>query len=249
MLKALIIDDEQRSRELLKTLVTDYCPDVEVTGMADDVPSGVKTIHKLQPDIVFLDIEMPGYSGFQLLDFFEEVDFEIIFTTAYREYAFRAFQVSAIDYLLKPIEIEQLQKAVAKVMEQRKPQHMRERLETLRSNLRDEQISRLALPISDGLLFVDVEDIILLEADRAYTTLFLENGTNVVVSKNIRTFEKILSEHPAFFRAHRSFLINLNRVKRYSRQDGGYIIMDNDKEVSLSKEKREDFLRTFQGLG
>lgn len=172
MLKALIIDDEQRSRELLKTLVTDYCPDVEVSGMADDVPSGVKAIHKLQPDIVFLDIEMPGYSGFQLLDFFEEVDFEIIFTTAYREYAFRAFQVSAIDYLLKPIEIEQLQKAVTKVLEQRKPQYMRERLETLRSNLRDEQISRLALPISDGLLFVDVEDIILLEADRAYTTLF-----------------------------------------------------------------------------
>ncbi|OJJ20312.1 DNA-binding response regulator [marine bacterium AO1-C] len=244
MLKALIIDDEAKARRILHELLKEYCPQVEVVADADDVPNAVKAIHKHQPNLVFLDIEMPGYTGFQLLDFFDQINFEIIFTTAYREYAIQAFQVSAIDYLLKPIQIELLIKAVEKVQGQLKPPQINERINTLKNNLSQEHITRIALPVSEGLLFVEVDEIVYLNAEGAYTQIFLEGGRKVLVSKKIKSFEKVL-DHPGFFRTHRSYLINLNRVKQYVKQDGGYIIMDNGDTVSLARERKEAFLKVY----
>ena len=243
--KTVIIDDEAAAQRVLQNLISEYCPQLEVVAIAGDVPSAVIAINKHQPDVVFLDIEMPNYTGLQLLDFFEEPEFEIIFATAYSEYAAQAFRVSAIDYLLKPIQIDHLKKAVEKLEKARPANSMPDRLETLRTNLREEYITRVALPISEGLMFVDVADIICLEADKAYTHIFLSNRNKLLVSKNLRELEKILT-HPCFFRTHRSFLINLNHVSRYVRKDGGYIVMDNEQVASLSQSRREDFLKAYQ---
>ncbi|EAY27427.1 LytR/AlgR family response regulator transcription factor [Microscilla marina] len=244
MLKALIIDDEAKARRILQELLKEYCPQIEIVGEADDVPNAVKAIHKYQPNLVFLDIEMPGYTGFQLLDFFDTINFEIIFTTAYREYAIQAFQVSAIDYLLKPIQIELLIKAIEKVEGQLSEPQINERIDTLKSNLSQEYITRIALPVAEGLLFIEVDQIVYLNAEGAYTQIFLEGGKKVLVSKKIKSFEKVL-DHPSFFRTHRSYLINLNRVKQYVRQDGGYIVMDNNDSVNLARERKEDFLKAY----
>lgn len=247
MLKAIIIDDEARARRILEALLEEYCPEVEVLDSVGDVPEAVKSINKHEPNLVFLDIEMPGYNGFQLLEFFGEVNFEIIFVTAYSEYALNAFQVSALDYLLKPIQINLLVKAVEKASQKLENPQFNERVETLKENLKQEFISRVALPIQEGLIFVDVDDIIYLKADGSYTNIFLNDGKTILVSKKLKTFEEVLN-HPQFFRPHRSYLINLNHVSQYIRQDGGYIIMDNEGTVDISKDKKNDFLKVYQML-
>ncbi len=246
-LTAVIIDDEPKARRILNALLLEHCPNVQVTALADDVPSGVKAIIKNEPDVVFLDIEMPGYTGFQLLEFFENPTFEIVFTTAYSEYALQAFQVSAIDYLLKPIQIEQLEKAVKKVGKKQQQSNRTDRMEALRANLQDEgTIKKIALPVSDGLLFVETEDIRYLKADGSYTHFFLSDNSTLLVSKKLKEFESLLS-NPRFFRPHRSYIINLDRVEKYVRQDGGYIVMENGDDVGLSREKKELFLEHVGG--
>jgi two-component system, LytTR family, response regulator len=246
MLKALIVDDEAKARRILEELLKEYCPHIQTINTADDVPSAVKAIQKFQPDIVFLDIEMPQYTGFQLFDFVADINFEVIFTTAYREYALQAFEVSAIDYLLKPIQIERLIAAVEKVKKQRLSQ-INERVQTLKTNLEQDYIQKIALPVAEGLLFVELADIIYLAAEGAYTQIYLTTGKKILVSKNIKSFEDSLN-HPHFFRVHRSYIINLNRVKQYLRQEGGIIIMDNGAEVDVSKDRKEEFLRAYQTL-
>ena len=151
-LQAIIVDDEAKARRILETFLAEFCPEVSVVAVAEDVPQAVKAIRKLNPDVVFLDIEMPGYNGFQLLEFFEEIQFEIIFTTAYSEFALKAFQVSAIDYLLKPIQIDQLTKAVEKLTKIKGNSLIRERIETLQANLEENKIKKIVVPLSDGSL-------------------------------------------------------------------------------------------------
>jgi two-component system, LytTR family, response regulator len=246
MLKALVVDDEAKARRILEELLKEYCPDIQVIHTADDVPSAVKAIQKFSPDIVFLDIEMPNYTGFQLFDFVDEVNFEVIFTTAYREYALQAFQVSAIDYLLKPIQIERLIAAVEKVKKPRSNQ-INERVQALKVNLEQEYIQKIALPVAEGLLFVELSEIIYLAAEGAYTQIYLTSGKKILVSRNIKSFEESLN-HPHFLRVHRSYLINLNRVKQYLRQDGGVVIMENGSEVDVSKDRKEELLKAYQTL-
>jgi len=246
MLKAIIIEDETKARRVLEELIKEYCSDIEVLASVDSVPEGVKAIKKFEPNIVFLDIEMPQYNGFQLFDFIEDVNFEVIFTTAYQEYAIQAFEVSAIAYLLKPIQIEKLIQSVEKVKE-KNLQQTKERIQTMKSNLGQEKVNKVALPISEGFLFVELNDIMYLTAEGAYTTIILRDGRKFLVSRNIKSFEDIFT-HSFFFRPHRSYLINLNAVKQFIRQDGGYILMENGDSVSISKEKKEDFLMAYQSL-
>ncbi|WP_026998994.1 LytR/AlgR family response regulator transcription factor [Eisenibacter elegans] len=242
-LKALIVDDEAKARNILAQLLQEYCPQVTVVESCVDVPTAVKAIYKHSPDVVFLDVEMPGYDGFQLLDFFEEVNFQVIFTTAYQEHALRAFQVSAVDYLLKPIQIELLCKAVEKL--HTSPRQSAEQLQLLREAATPQQpLERIALPVAEGLLFVDVQDIIYLMAEGAYTKIILQDRAPLLISRNVKSFEEMLPT-TVFFRAHRSYLINLRRIKQYVRQDGGYIVMDNGDSVSLSREKKEEFLQRY----
>ncbi len=246
-IKAIIVDDEAKARRILEALLKENCPDVDVVDTAEDVPSAVKAINRLQPDLVFLDIEMPNYTGFQLFDFLENPSFGVIFTTAYSDYAVQAFQVSALDYLLKPIQIDDLVRSVERFKKTgRKQNRLQQRLEVLKINLEEpsQAIQRIALPVSDGLIFVCVRDLIYLKADGSYTEIFLSDNHRVVVSKNLKDFEALLS-NSSFFKTHRSYIINLSRVKQYIKGDGGYLIMENGDHVSLAKERREDFIKAF----
>lgn len=245
MIKAVIIDDEAKARRILEALLKEYCPEVEILASCEDVPSGVIAINKYKPDVVFLDVEMPGYTGFQLLEFFNEVNFEIIFTTAHSDYALQAFKVSAIDYLLKPIQISELIRAVDKLKKVQGDEATR--ISTLRENFKHNAIRRLALPVAEGLIFVEVNDILYLEADGSYTKFCLANGKSVVVSKKIKEFEEALSTANNFFRPHRSYIISLNAIKQYVKQDGGYILLKNDTQIPLARERKDDFLELVKG--
>jgi two-component system LytT family response regulator len=240
MLKAIIIDDEEGARFTLSTLLAEYCPSISIVAQCSNVPEGVLAINKNSPDIVFLDIEMPVYNGFELVEFFKIVDFEIIFVTAYSQYAIRAFEVSAVDYLLKPVEIEQLQGAVEKASQKRSQANIMQRLDLMKSTYNGDEIKKIALPMSDGLMFVEVAEIILFEADRAYTHVFLKNGSKITVSKPMRTFEDILENRNFIYRPHRSHLININYIKKYVRGDG-MIFMDNGVALPVSRERKQEF--------
>lgn len=241
-MKVIIIEDEVRSQQVLHNLLRQYCENVEVVGIAADVPEGVKLINRHQPDLVFLDVEMPGYTGFQLLDFFDHIDFDIIFTTAYQDYALRAFQVSAVDYLLKPIQIPQLIKAVEKVEKLNiSKQHNRAHLEVLKGNQQQTHFQKIALSIAESILFVNADDIIYLVAEGAYTNVYLTTSNKkMTISKNLTYFEKTLT-HPQFFRAHRSAIINTNHVKEFIRKDS-CLVFNNGHQLVIPKDKKEDLL-------
>jgi len=219
MIKAIIIDDEERARRVLKTSLEEHCEGVEIITSCKNVPDGVLAINEHNPDVVFLDIEMPDYSGFELLGFFKKVDFEIIFVTAYSEYAVRAFEVSAIDYILKPIELDKLQEALNKLRERIKEQNMYTRLSTLKSNLQNKCIKKIAVPVKDGLLFVEVKDILGIDADGSYSKLHMTNGSSLLVSKKLKYFEQLLEGNTQFFRIHRSHIVNLSHITKYSKHN------------------------------
>lgn len=217
-IKGIIIDDEARARRLLSAMIAEYCPEVEIVAESGQVPDGVLQINKHRPDVVFLDIEMPDYSGFELLDFFREVDFQIIFVTAYSQYAVRAFEVSAVDYLLKPVQIGQLEKAVGK-LKTSLTQPMQERLEVLKGNMEAERVSKIAVPVSDGLVFLPVEEVMYIAADGAYSHIYMVDGSKQLVSKKLKYFDDMLEGQRDFVRIHRSHLVNLKFVKKYNRHE------------------------------
>lgn len=246
MIKAVIIDDEERARNVLKALLEEFCPEVEVLASCHNVPDAVIAINQFAPDVVFCDIEMPDYSGFELLSFFKEVDFEIIFATGYSDYALRAFEVSAVDYLLKPIQVDKLQNALQKLSVNR-TRSMQNRIDTLQENMKENSIRKIALPNLEGLQFVDVEDIALLEADGSYTHVFLSNQARIVVSKKIKEFEDILLQKKQFFRVHRSAIVNINCITNYSKSES-YIRLNNNKSVPVSRNKKSDFEAYIQAF-
>ncbi len=240
MIKAIIVDDEERARSLLQKLLMDYCRNVEVIASCPNVPDAVIQINRLNPDVVFLDIEMPDYSGFELLSFFSEVNFEIIFVTAYNEYAVKAFEVSALDYILKPVQLEKLDAALERLRKKLEIGSIQNRLETLKSNLKDHRISRIALPVFDGLIFVSLSDIIYLEAMGAYTKFHIQGMDCQVISKKIKYFETMLAPNPQFFRVHRSYMVNTFMIKKYSRQENS-MLMENNDTVYISRERKKEF--------
>lgn len=247
-MKVVIIDDEKKARTLLKVLLEENCPEVTAIYQAENLPSGVRLIHQEQPNLVFLDIEMPSYSGIQILDFLDPnaINFELIFTTAYSQYALKAFELNAIDYLLKPLRPDQIKQAVAKVQEKVGQQQLTERLEELRNSLSAPNISKVAFPLSDGVLFVAFEKLILLEADRMYTKVYTKHDGDFIVSKPLKFFTQHLENIKSFYRPHRSFLINLQYIKKYVSKDGGYILMDNGTMVSVSKDKKKELFELLQ---
>jgi two-component system LytT family response regulator len=247
-MKILIIDDEDLARESLKAILQELAEDVEVVAEASNVSEGVKMIRKFQPDIVFSDIEMPVLNGLQLLDFFnpEEVNFELVFVTSYSEYAVRAFQLSAIDYLLKPVDKELLTKALNKVRAKQNYQQQ-ERFGLLKKNIETITPTKIALTVLNEVSFIDLSEIIYLKADNVYTEFYLANKDTRIISRPIKEYEKMLVGKD-FFRTHRSYLINLNQVKTYSKTEGGFIVMSNGHIVNLARERKEEFLKAWQGL-
>lgn len=247
-MKAVIIDDEKKARTLLRVLLTENCPDVEEIEEAENLQEGVRVINKFKPDIVFLDIEMPGYSGIQLLDFFnpEQINFELIFTTAYSQYAIKAFEMNAIDYLLKPLRPEQVEQAVQKAIKITGKNHLNKRLEELKNSIQSNTYSKIAFPINDGVLFVTIDDIISLTAERMYTQVYTKTDGDFLVSKPLKFFLDTLEHNKLFFKPHRSAIINLKYIKRYVNKDGGYVIMDNNQMVTVAKEKKKELFDILQ---
>ena len=246
LIKAIIVEDEARSRKLLESLILGYCPSVTVVGTSANVEDAYQLIISNEIDVVFLDIEMQKETGFDLLSRFKAVTFEIIFTTAFEHYALKAIKMSAIDYLLKPIDVEELKAAVAKVELLSKNQEYNKRLSVLMDNKVTKNTSnmQLALPSSDGLTIVLIKDILYLKSDRQYTLFYLKSGDSIMTSKNLGEYEEILSEHN-FLRVHHSSLINLTEAKKYIRGEGGSVMMSNGVSIDVSKRKKENFLKFF----
>ena len=241
MLKALIVDDEPKARENLQILLTDFVEGVEVAALCENIAEATQAVREHAPDVVFLDIQLQRETGFDLLTKLKEIDFEVIFTTAYTEYAIKAFKFSAIDYLLKPIDIEELKKAVARV-EKRVSNNMTGRLTQLVQNLKlgSNENYKIALPTLDGLVFVKISDILYCEASSNYTQIFTTEE-KYLVSKTLKEYDDLLSDHN-FFRIHNSYLININSIKKYVKGEGGYVVLNNDISLDVSKRKKEAFL-------
>lgn len=246
-INAIIIDDEERARNTLSSLLSNYCPEIDVLAACANVPDGVLAINKHKPDVVFLDIEMPDYNGFELLGFFREIDFDIIFVTAYSEYAIKAFEISAVDYILKPIDIDQLKNSVEKLKQKKLHSQMQEQIELLKESYKGDDLRKIALSMSNGLTFVEIADIVLLEADGAYTTFYLKDGQKFLVSKKLKFYEDILSNRSFFFRTHRSYFINVNYIKKYSRSENA-ILMDNDVSITISRDRKQEFETLLKDL-
>jgi len=246
---AIIVDDEKLARATLRSFLEEFCTEVEIVGEAGNVPEAVKLIMKHQPNLVFLDIEMPGFSGLELASFFEDEDinFHIIFTTAYAKYAVDAFRISAIDYLLKPIDIEQLKEAVTRAGKMDNKQSAQQ-IELLQEQLSpNEDPQRIAFSTSDGIEFHKISDILFLEADGSYTYVYFKNEEKLMLSKKLGEFD-MLESLSNFYKPHRSFLINLHEIQKYIRTDGGYIVMNSDKQVPLSKHRKAEFLELISHM-
>ena len=242
--KALIVEDEVLSRDFLKNLLAEFCPQVEVIGAAATVEEAVSFINTRFPDIVFMDIEMQYGTGFDVLLKVSQRNFQVIFTTAYDHYAIKAIKFSAVDYLLKPISLEELQQAIARAVESLQQKNENNRLELLIKNLKrpaGEEFS-ISLSTSDGIEFIQLTSITRLEANGPYTTFFIKDSRKIMVSKHLKEYEILLSDH-GFFRIHNSHVINLREVKKMIKTDGGYVIMSDEAMIAISPKKKEEFLQ------
>ena len=250
-MKAILIDDERDALEMLEWIIKKQTPEVEIIALCDSALDGLEKIKALKPELVFLDIEMPQLNGFDLLERLGKYDFEVIFTTAYNQFAIKALKICALDYLLKPIDGEELKAAVQKAVT-RKQKTSSEQLEMLMSYFKPEKPKsrRVALTAADHLIFVDTNDIIYCESDSNYTTFYLiknDKVEKVVISKTLKDVEEIL-EGADFFRIHASFLINMKHVSKFTRGDGGYVVMSNNQHITVSRKKKDEFFEMFSKL-
>jgi len=249
MLRSIIVDDELKSRETLRMMITSFCQGINVVATCQNVKEGMEAIQTFKPDVIFLDVQMQGETGFDLLSKLEGTKLDVIFTTAHSDYAIRALKSSAIDYLLKPIDIADLQMAVAKVGS-KKETHLTERLQQLLQNLESVRSEnyKLALPISDGLIFIRAKDILYCKASGNYTEIFMIDGKKHLVSRQLKEYEDMLDTRD-FFRIHHSFLINLNFVKSYVRGEGGHVVMSDNTSIDVSRRKKEAFMDRIGSRG
>lgn len=249
-MKAVLIDDERKARNLLRVLLEENCPKVKEIHTASSLLEGIDLIREVRPQVIFLDIAMPNHSGLELLDFLdpEELTFEIIFTTAFNEFALQAFELSAIDYLLKPLTASKLVKAVDKCSALLGNSQIDEKLKELKESLTLEEFKKIGLPVSTGIKFVELKDIILFEGEGMYVRVYLVNQDEILISKPLKYFSDLLEGIPYFYKPHKSFLVNLRYIKEFVKSDGGYVVLDNEKTVSVSKEKRSEFLRIVSNI-
>lgn len=243
MVKAIIIDDEPGCCKTLSLLLERYCPEVAVTGIFYNGSDALQAIKSSSPDLVFLDVQMPKMNGFEMLEKLPAINFHLIVTTSYDQYALKAFKFSAIDYLLKPVDREELQKAVQKVL-QHSAMVATEQLQSMFQKLYHpaSMINKIALPTMEGLQMVPVFSIISCEANDNYTTLTLKDNKKLVISCTLKVIEEMLDDY-SFVRVHRSFLVNLHEVERYVKADGGYVAMSDGNHIYISRNKKEELLK------
>ena len=252
MLTAIIIDDESSSRNALRQKLANHCTNVSIIAECENGENGIKNIEEKNPDIVFLDVEMPRMNGFTMLQQLHNRNFELIFITAYDHYAIRAIKFSALDYLVKPVEVEDLKAAVEKAIQKSlhpevgKHSPGNERIDLLLQNLVNEkkEHQRIAIPSLEGLQFISIEDIIYLKAQSNYTIFYLKEGQKITVSKTLKDFEEILPSS-IFIRIHHSYLINKNHVLKYIKGEGGQVVMKNGTTLDVARRKKEEFMKAI----
>lgn len=245
MIRSILIDDEKHCLRTLELSLDKYCPEVEIIASCDSPNKALEFMKTSNPDLLFLDIEMPKMNGFELLEKLENFHFDIIFTTAFDEYALNAFKVNAVDYLLKPIDEKELIQAVNKVrirkdISQKQVDNI---LSKVNKNLQT-NINKIPISTSKGIDFVSVSDILYCRAESNYTFICFADNSKKLISKTLKAFEETLPK-ACFFRSHQSYVVNLQHVDTYIRSDGGYLVMSNGHKVAISRAKRESFLKTF----
>jgi two-component system LytT family response regulator len=243
MLKAIIIDDEPYCCEILAAMLESDCPDVEVIKICSNASEGSTAIRQHSPDLVFLDVEMPKMNGFEMLEQLASINFHLIFTTSYDQYALKAIRFSAIDYLLKPIDREELNKAIQKVKERFQipvPQQLELLLQKFKQP--SNPVNKIALPTMEGLQMIPIETIISCESDDNYTELNLKSGKKLLVTRSLKDMEESLEQH-SFIRVHRSWLVNLNEIEKYIKGEGGYLVMSDGTSIDVARNKKEVLLK------
>ncbi|MEM9819874.1 MAG: LytTR family DNA-binding domain-containing protein [Bacteroidota bacterium] len=239
-LNAILVDDERRSRNSLKLLLEKYCPEVIILGEAANIMEAVKLINLQQPELVFLDIHLPQQDGFKLFDYFVEPNFEVVFTTAYSQYSVTALRMAAVDYLLKPINKDELKDAVRRTIQRKEQKKMAQNISTLKHVLTS-GFRKLALPNASGYTYVNLEEIVVCEASRNYTNIYLADGRKMLISKNLKTYEDIL-ENFHFLRISRSHIVNLACVESFSRANGGEIELTNKMVLAVSAHAKKELI-------
>jgi two-component system LytT family response regulator len=238
----VIIDDEFDAVNFLSSIIKEYCKNIEIVGVAHSVEDGKKILKTTKPQLLLLDVEMPDGTGFNLLEEIKDIDFRVIFITAYNHYAIQAIKFSAIDYILKPINIREFLASIKKVSDLINNHAFNQQFSHLMENLKNEKPTKIGLPQSDGIEFVETAEIIRIKAEGSYSTVFLKNNREILVSKNLGEIQELLVDRH-FFRSHNSHLINLRFVKKYVKADGGYIVMENNDTIPVSRTKKDSFLQ------
>lgn len=245
MVRTIIIDDEQHCKDRLLRLIEGNCSrSLQVEGTFHSVEEGIKAIKELKPGLVFLDIQIHEKTGFDLLQALPEIDFEVIFTTGFEKYAIQAFKFSAVDYLLKPVDADDLIQAVSRLEKRLSSRDISAKFETLIHNLKnqDKSTKKITVPTSDGLMFIPVNEIIRCQSNVNYTTLYLVNNKKITVAKTLKEFELLLSDYD-FFRIHNSHLVNLAFIAGYKKGKGGMVVMSDRSEIEVSTRRKEEFLK------
>jgi two-component system, LytTR family, response regulator len=246
MITCVIIDDEPKCVETLSILIKMHCPEVSISATCNSGEEGIKAINQHKPDVVFLDIEMPVMNGFDMLEQFDKPLFHVVFTTAYNQFAIKAFRFSALNYLLKPIDPDDLLVTVARLKES-KGTLLKDQLEILMQNMQNTMTrpQRLALSTGDGLVFVNTKEVMYCRSESNYTHVILANGTKYLLARPLKEFEDALTGND-FFRIHNSYIININEIKKFVRSDGGYVIMNDGTQVTIARSRREEFFGMFE---
>ena len=248
MINAIIIDDEKNALEVLEMQLNRYCTDVHVVAACDSGAKGIAAIKKHKPDLLFLDIEMPHKNGFDVLMETKNMNYDVVFTTAYDQFAIKAFKFSAVDYLLKPVDILELQASVEKVKNKKDGEGVEEKIKLLLSQLQPVTrmlTDKIALPVGDAMQFMEPDEIIRCESDSNYTHIFLANGKKITMAKTLKEVEENINGAP-FFRIHQSHLVNMNHISRYIKGDNAYVVMKDGTQLGISRNKKEAFLETFR---
>ena len=251
MTKCIIVDDEIGAREILVQMLKLYCTDIEIIGLAHNVDSAYELISSLNPDLVFLDIKMPDGSGFNLLERFPKLNFQVVFVTAHEEYAIKAFRFSALDYILKPVDPSDLINAVDKVSGINNVNDLDKQFKIMKENFYNESTQtekKIVLRTTENIYVIPISEVVRCRSEKNYTYFYFTNREKIIVSRTLKDFEEILTDH-GFMRVHRSNLINLKYISRYEKSEGGYVIMLDDSRVDVSHRKKEKLLSYINGLG
>jgi len=247
MKKILIIDDEKPTRELIKRMIESFGFDIEVFIDGENVKSGIESILRIQPDLVFLDIQMPDGNGFDVLKSINQINFEVIFITAFQEYAIQAIKFSALDYILKPIDAEELRQSLSNALNKLNEKSDQNVFQALHHNIQPQNKRKLVLKTQESNYVVDIDDIIRCESDKNYTFFYLKSGKKILVSRTLKDYDILLSPFE-FFRVQQSHLVNLNYVDRYDKHDGGSVIMKDGASIPLSPVKKDQFFKMLENL-